>query len=60
MSEKKQKSRKPVKVWEYYELEGDKVKRLRKECPRCGKGTFLAEHNDRFTCGKCNYTQFKK
>lgn len=47
-------------VWKFYEIEEKGLKRLKKECPRCGRGVFLAEHKDRYTCGKCNYTQFKK
>lgn len=47
-------------VWKFYKVEGNAVKRLKKECPRCGKGFFLAEHKDRSTCGKCGYTQFKQ
>jgi small subunit ribosomal protein S27Ae len=45
---------------ELYGLEGDKVVRKRKECPKCGPGVFLAEHNDRRSCGQCGYTEFKK
>ncbi|MCL4517987.1 MAG: 30S ribosomal protein S27ae [Thaumarchaeota archaeon] len=41
-------------------MKGESVERLRKECPRCGRGVFLAEHKDRLTCGKCGYTSFKK
>ena len=29
-------------------------------CPKCGKGVFLAEHNDRLTCGNCGYMEIKK
>ncbi len=29
-------------------------------CPRCGAGTWLAEHKDRSTCGKCRYSETKK
>ncbi len=47
-------------VWKYYKIEGDKLQRLKKECPRCGRGVFLAEHSNRYTCGKCTFTQFKK
>jgi small subunit ribosomal protein S27Ae len=47
-------------VWKFYKIEGDKIQRLKKECPRCGRGVFLAEHSDRFTCGKCNLTTFKR
>ncbi|HII51400.1 MAG TPA: 30S ribosomal protein S27ae [Halobacteriales archaeon] len=27
-------------------------------CPECDD-SFLAEHNDRFHCGKCSYTRWK-
>lgn len=47
-------------VWKYFKVEGDKLKRLKRECPRCGKGTFMAEHKDRVTCGRCGYTEFKR
>lgn len=43
-----------------YAVEGEKLSRQRRFCPRCGPGVFLAEHKDRFTCGKCSYTEFKK
>ena len=39
---------------------GVKVRRKRKVCPRCGAGVFLAEHEDRYACGKCGYTEFRK
>ncbi|MCD6108707.1 MAG: 30S ribosomal protein S27ae [Thermoplasmata archaeon] len=44
---------------EIFKVEGDKIVRLRKTCPKCGPGVFLAEHRDRFSCGKCGYTEFK-
>jgi small subunit ribosomal protein S27Ae len=48
----------------YYELAEEKGKvkarRKRKVCPRCGAGVFLAEHADRYSCGKCGYTEFRK
>ncbi len=46
--------------WKYYKAEGDKLERLRQACPRCGDGVFLAEHKDRFSCGTCGYTVWKK
>lgn len=52
--------RKESPVYKFYEVKSGQVNRLRKECPRCGKGVFLAEHRDRMTCGKCGYTSFKK
>ena len=56
----KKKERKESPVYKFYEVKSGEVNRLRKECPRCGKGVFLAEHKDRMTCGKCGYTSFKK
>jgi ubiquitin-small subunit ribosomal protein S27Ae len=43
-----------------YVLEGTTLKRLRRACPKCGPGVFLAEHKNRFACGNCKYTEFKK
>ncbi|MBD6955343.1 MAG: 30S ribosomal protein S27ae [Thermoplasmata archaeon] len=45
---------------ELYEIRDGKLIRKRKSCPKCGPGVFLAEHSDRYTCGKCGYTEFKK
>lgn len=44
---------KPVKVSEYY-------KKKKRVCDRCGEGTFMAEHEDRWYCGKCKLTIWKK
>lgn len=30
-----------------------------RSCPRCGAGVRLAEHKDRFSCGKCGYMEKK-
>ena len=43
-----------------YAVENDKIVRKKRFCPRCGPGMFLAEHKDRYACGKCGYTEFKK
>jgi len=61
---KERKERKPkvnVQVWKLYKTEDNSatLQRLRKECPRCGRGYFMAEHKDRHTCGHCGYTNFK-
>jgi small subunit ribosomal protein S27Ae len=43
-----------------YKIEGNKLVRTRKACPKCGPGVFLGEHKDRNSCGNCGYTEFKK
>lgn len=45
---------------DYFKLEGGKLARTRKHCPKCGPGVFMAEHENRVSCGKCGYTEFKK
>jgi len=45
---------------ELYSVESGKLVRKHRFCPRCGPGVFLAEHSDRFSCGRCGYTEFKK
>ena len=58
---KKPHKNKPTsKKSQFYKVEGDKVTRGRKHCPRCGPGTFLANHKGRMYCGKCHYTEFSK
>ena len=48
----------PSKRWEKYKVEGGKVKREGKFCPKCGPGIFLAKHGNRLHCGRCGYTEF--
>jgi small subunit ribosomal protein S27Ae len=48
---------KPVQAWKYYSVEGGKLVRKRRQCPRCGR--FMAEHENRYSCGGCGYTEFK-
>ena len=43
-----------------YEIQDDKIVRKKRNCPKCGDGTFLAQHKDRESCGKCGYTEFTK
>jgi len=46
-----------LRVLSYYKVDdAGKVQRLRKQCPACGPGTFLASHVDRVYCGKCAAT----
>ena len=44
----------------YYSIEGDKLIRNHRACPKCGPSFFLADHYDRWSCGKCGYTVFKR
>jgi small subunit ribosomal protein S27Ae len=48
-----------MKKVEIFKVDGDKISRLRKHCPKCGDGVFIAEHKNRLSCGKCGYTEFK-
>ena len=43
-----------VSVSKFYKVTDSKVERTKRECPRCGKGVFMAVHKDRLTCGKCS------
>jgi small subunit ribosomal protein S27Ae len=57
--EKKQK-KKAKGLSTLYKVEGDKVTRVRPICERCGPGYFMADHSDRFTCGHCGFTRYKR
>ena len=48
-----------MKKRELFKVESGKIVRLRRNCPKCGDGVFLAEHKDRLSCGTCGYTEFK-
>ena len=58
MADKKSGTKGEFSVYKFYKVQGDKVSKTKRDCPRCGKGTFMAEHKDRFTCGKCGFTEF--
>ncbi|OYT41755.1 MAG: 30S ribosomal protein S27ae [Candidatus Aenigmarchaeota archaeon ex4484_224] len=50
-----------VRVSKYYKIENGKVIRLKRTCPRCGDGVFMASHKEkdgkiRYFCGKCKMT----
>lgn len=51
----KEKKSKTMQVWKIY----DKAKPKNKSCPKCGPGVFLAEHQNRISCGKCGYAEMK-
>jgi len=49
-----------VKQSDYFKVTEKGVERTRRYCDRCGEGTFMAEHKDRWYCGKCGMTIWKK
>jgi small subunit ribosomal protein S27Ae len=50
--------KKSSKLYTIYEKSGDGLKRKTKFCPKCGEGTFMGKHKDRYACGQCKYTEF--
>lgn len=42
-----------------YKVEGESLKRESRFCPKCGPGVFMANHENRHTCGKCGYMEKK-
>ena len=46
-----------LRVLKFYKVDDSgKVQRLRKVCPSCGPGIFMATHFNRVYCGKCHLT----
>jgi small subunit ribosomal protein S27Ae len=43
-----------------FSIDNNRVTHEKRYCPKCGNGYFLAEHDNRLSCGKCGYTEFKK
>ncbi|AXV38558.1 MAG: 30S ribosomal protein S27ae [Methanobacteriaceae archaeon] len=48
-----------MKKSELYEVKDNKIIRKNPFCVRCSSGVFMADHGDRFACGKCGYTEWK-
>merc|ERR1712127_321076 len=45
---------------DYYNVEDSgKVKKLKNECNKCEVATYMADHPDRFTCGKCGHMLYR-
>ncbi|MGC1933181.1 MAG: 30S ribosomal protein S27ae [Candidatus Nitrosopolaris sp.] len=57
-ADKKKPLKGEVAVYKFYTIQGNTVARNKRDCPRCGKGVFMAEHRDRYSCGKCGFTEF--
>ncbi len=63
----KEKGKKPAKVKKKekpassrYKIDDKGLTRLRPFCERCGPGFFMADHGDRFSCGHCGFTRYKR
>ena len=58
---KKPKVRKKEKgAYTRYKVDDTRLTRLRPYCERCGPGYFMADHKDRFACGHCGFTRYKR
>jgi len=65
--EKPVKEKKPPKVrkkekgaYTRYKVDEKGLTRLRPYCERCGQGYFMADHGDRYSCGHCGFTRYKR
>lgn len=54
------KKKKVTRRGDLYEVSEDGIKRKNRFCPKCGDGVFLAKHADRWSCGKCGYSESMK
>ncbi len=43
-----------------YKVDTTGLTRLRPYCERCGPGYFMADHGNRFACGHCGFTRYKR
>lgn len=58
---KKKHVNKPTSVkYKKYTIEGDKIVKKERSCPRCGPGIFLSVGQGRAYCGRCHFTEFAK
>ena len=57
---KKHKPGKSTKKYQFYKAAGNELSRLKRTCAKCGPGIFMAEHKDRYSCGKCGFMEAKK
>jgi small subunit ribosomal protein S27Ae len=60
MAKAEKKPKGGARAGKFYKVSGGKVERTGKLCDRCGSGTFMADHKDRWYCGKCQMTVWKK
>jgi small subunit ribosomal protein S27Ae len=59
--EKPEKVKKKEKsIYACYKIDEIGLTRLRPFCERCGPGFFMADHGDRYACGHCCFTRYKR
>lgn len=52
--------KRPKALLEYFSVEpSGKVKKLKQECEKCPVGTYMADHPDRYTCGRCGAMYYR-
>ena len=51
---------KEKRISELYIIQDNTLKRTNPFCPRCGRGVFMANHGDFWSCGKCGLRINKK
>ena len=52
--------KRPLALLEYYNVEASgKIKKLKNECDKCEVATYMADHPDRYTCGKCGHMLYR-
>ena len=59
MADKKQAKKKTIKIWNLYDIKDGKVIRKNPFSQKAGPGCFMANHKDRWTCGKTGYMEKK-
>ncbi|KON31135.1 30S ribosomal protein S27 [miscellaneous Crenarchaeota group-15 archaeon DG-45] len=47
-------------IYRQYIIKDGELDRRLPFCNRCGRGYFMADHGDRYSCGRCGFTIFKK
>ena len=52
--------KRPKAILEYFNVDNTgKITKLKIECEKCPAGTYMADHPDRHTCGKCGNMFYK-
>ena len=49
-----------IKAHTNYEIKDSSSTKKKRSCPRCGTGTWLANHKNRAYCGRCGYTEMER